>query len=151
MRERQTGGIPALASLSHSHKIHKTPSHSHVPQSTTGSAWRGACLAWLNWARAPMTNDPCTAGGGRGTWIFTTRFDGFLDCCFRLCRRQGPPTCGGKRLPARRRRYVLEIENFKKKLKNVEKYAIPLDLGEKFALEVIFYRLRQSHITYVRR
>ena len=32
-RETQTGGIPALASLSHSHKRHKTPSHSHVPQS----------------------------------------------------------------------------------------------------------------------
>ena len=25
--------IPALASLSHSHKLHKIPSHSHVPQS----------------------------------------------------------------------------------------------------------------------
>ena len=33
MRERQICGIPALASLSHSHKLHKAPSHSHVPQS----------------------------------------------------------------------------------------------------------------------
>ena len=35
MRERCKGGDPACLSLSHSHKLHKTPSHSHVPQSAT--------------------------------------------------------------------------------------------------------------------
>ena len=37
MRERCKGGDPACLSLSHSHKVHKTPSHSHVAQSAT--AW----------------------------------------------------------------------------------------------------------------
>ena len=35
MRARCKGGDPACLSLSHSHKLHKSPSHSHVPQSAT--------------------------------------------------------------------------------------------------------------------
>ena len=35
MRERCKGGDPACLSLSHSHKLYTTASHSHVPQSAT--------------------------------------------------------------------------------------------------------------------
>ena len=38
VRERETGGIPALASLSHSQKLHKIPSHSHLAQFVSAPA-----------------------------------------------------------------------------------------------------------------
>ena len=40
MRERCKGGDPTCLSLSHSHKLRKTPSHSHVPQCATDCVLR---------------------------------------------------------------------------------------------------------------
>ena len=49
--ERQRGGIPGLASLSHSHKRHKTPSHSHV-------AVPAVAMAALLWAVSVCMLEP---------------------------------------------------------------------------------------------
>ena len=78
-RERQTGGIPPLASLSHSHKLHKTPSHSHVPQSVPGahdSSIDPKTTATSSQARDTLTDgrDPKTTVSGSSLHlVFTIR------------------------------------------------------------------------------